>query len=99
LRGKSIGGKRILSGDPPVLPQKEAGPSGNANSECGFRNSGLNFESVRFPFRIPHSTFRILVTRPAQEMMRALWFLRATPLLPGRAKPEIQFIFPPLGEK
>ena len=26
LRGKSIGGKRILPGDPPVLPKNEAGP-------------------------------------------------------------------------
>jgi len=28
LRAKSIGGKRIRSGDPPVLPQTEAGLSG-----------------------------------------------------------------------
>jgi len=28
LRGKSIGGKGIRSGDPPVLPQGEAGRSG-----------------------------------------------------------------------
>jgi hypothetical protein len=28
LRGKSIGGKRNPFGDPPLLPQNEAGPSG-----------------------------------------------------------------------
>jgi hypothetical protein len=31
--------------------------------------------------------------------MSASWFLRVTPLLPGRAMPEIQFIFHLLGEK
>jgi hypothetical protein len=36
LRGKSIGGKIILAGDPPVLPQ--AGPSGIANSECALNH-------------------------------------------------------------
>jgi hypothetical protein len=39
------------------------------------------------------------LARPVQETRRASWFLRATPLLPGRAMPEIQFIFRPLGEK
>jgi hypothetical protein len=28
--------------------------------------------------------------RPVQEMIRASWFFRATPFLPGRAMPEIQ---------
>ena len=39
------------------------------------------------------------LARPAQKMMRASWFLRATPLLPGRATPEIQSISRLLGEK
>jgi hypothetical protein len=30
------------------------------------------------------------LARPVQEMIHALWFLRITALLPGRAKPEIQ---------
>jgi len=30
------------------------------------------------------------LARPVQEMGRASWFLRVTPLLPGRAMPEIQ---------
>jgi hypothetical protein len=30
------------------------------------------------------------LTRPDQEMIRASWFLRVTPLLPGLAKPEIK---------
>jgi hypothetical protein len=52
-----------------------------------------------FPFRIPHSTFRILIARPIQKMNLALWFLRVTPLLPGRGTPVIQSIFCLLGEK
>jgi hypothetical protein len=30
------------------------------------------------------------LARPVQEMIPALWFLRITALLPGRAMPEIQ---------
>jgi hypothetical protein len=46
-------------------------------------------------FSIPHSAIGIphLKARPPQEMMRASWFLRVTPLLPGRAMPTIQSIF------
>jgi hypothetical protein len=40
-----------------------------------------------------------MVARPGKEMRGALWFLRATPLLPGRAMPEIQLILRQLGEK
>ena len=97
LRGKSIGGKRIFSGDPPVLPQTEAGPSGV--TEFGIRNVEFGIFTSFFPFRIPQSAFRNLYARPAQKMRRALWFLRATPLLPGRATPDIQFLFRLLGEK
>jgi len=68
-------------------------------SYFGFRIADFEFFWFSFSFRIPQSTFRNLDARPAQEMMRALWFLRATPLLPGRPKPEIEFIFPLLGEK
>ena len=46
LRGKSIGGKRIPPGDPTVFPQNEAGPPGNSNSECGFRNGLLHLTHV-----------------------------------------------------
>ena len=94
---KSIGGKRIPVGDTPVLPQNEAGPSGV--TEFGIRNVEFGIFASFFPFRIPQSEFRISIARPAQEMRVASWFLRATPLLPGRATPEIQFIFRPLGEK
>jgi hypothetical protein len=40
-----------------------------------------------------------LLARPTQKTQGASWFLRVTPLLPGRAKPEIQSIFRLLGEK
>ncbi|MCX5918796.1 MAG: hypothetical protein NTX30_19215 [Deltaproteobacteria bacterium] len=80
-----------------MLPQKEAGPSGV--TQFGIRNVEFGIFTSFFSFRIPQSAFRNLDARPAQEMMRALWFLRATPLLPGRPKPEIEFIFPLLGEK
>jgi hypothetical protein len=43
-----------------------------------------------FQFRIPHSTFRILIARPTQKMNPASWFLRAMPLLSGRATTEAQ---------
>jgi hypothetical protein len=39
------------------------------------------------------------LARPTQEVKRASWFLRATPLLPGRATPEIQSGLRLLGEK
>ncbi len=39
------------------------------------------------------------LARPVQEMIQALWFLRITALLPGRAMPEIQSILSLLGEK
>ena len=39
------------------------------------------------------------LARPPQRTRRASWFLRVTPLLPGPATPEIQFIFRLLGEK
>ncbi|HEX7371401.1 MAG TPA: hypothetical protein VF372_01195 [Thermodesulfobacteriota bacterium] len=79
------------------IPQFVGGPIGRypiRNSECGIRNSFFFF-----PFRIPHSTFRILVARPVQEMKHASWFLRVTPLLSGRATPEIQSILRHLDEK
>jgi hypothetical protein len=38
LRGKSIGGKGFPAGGPILFPQNGAGPSGDANSECGIRN-------------------------------------------------------------
>jgi hypothetical protein len=40
----------------------------------------------------PGSSFPFLISiaRPTQKMKRASWFLRVTPLLSGRAKPEIQ---------
>jgi hypothetical protein len=58
------------------------------NSEFGMWNS--EFFCSFLSFHIPHSTFRILVARPVQEMKGASWFFRATPLLPGRAMPEFQ---------
>jgi len=43
----------------------------------------------------PYNEINLLVreerlARPVQEMIPALWFLRLTALLPGRAMPEIQ---------
>jgi len=92
LREKSIGGKRIQSGDAPVLPQSEAGPS--AVTEFGIRNVEFGIFTSFF-----HSAFRIYIARPVQEMGCASWFLRAMPLLPGRAMPAIQSILRSLGEK
>jgi len=43
-----------------------------------------------------HTRYR---ARPVQEMIPALWFLRITALLPGRAMPEIQETLQPLAEK
>jgi hypothetical protein len=40
-----------------------------------------------------------LVARPHQEMTHALWFFRATPLLPGRATPNIRSALRLVGEK
>ncbi|MCX5918840.1 MAG: hypothetical protein NTX30_19435 [Deltaproteobacteria bacterium] len=91
MRGKSIG---------PVIPDcgffgflfqsafrnLEAGLSGA--TEFGIRN--VEFGILFFFLTIPHSTSRILVARPTQKMNRALWFLRATPLLSGRATAETQ---------
>jgi len=88
LRAKSIGGKRNPAGDPIGFPQNEAGPPGV--SQFGIRNVEFGILGFFFPFRIPHSTFRILIARPTQRMNAASWFLCATPLLPGRAMLEIQ---------
>jgi hypothetical protein len=94
---KASAGKEFAQEIPSVLPQGEAGLSGG--TQFGIRNVEFgNFTSF-FPFRIPHSAFRISIARPAQEMRVASWFLRVTPLLPGRAMPGIQSIFRPLGEK
>jgi hypothetical protein len=38
------------------------------------------------------------LARPAQEMIAASWFLRATPLLSGQAMPKTQSILPLLAE-
>ena len=85
LRGKSIGGKKICSGDLPVLPQKEAGPS--AVTQLGIRNVEFGIFTSFFPF----PAFRISIARPVQIMNRASWFLRAMPLLSGRAMAETQW--------
>jgi hypothetical protein len=85
LRAKSIGGKRNPAGDLPVLPQNEAGESG---AQAGVPTS----ES-------PGSQGKEKLARPAQEMKRASWFLRATPLLLGQAPPEIHPTLRQLGEK
>jgi hypothetical protein len=69
LRGKSIGGKRNPSGDHPVLPQSEAGLSGV--TQFGIRNVEFGIFTSFFPFRIPHSAFRISIARPDQEVRRA----------------------------
>jgi hypothetical protein len=57
LRGKNIGGKGNPLGDPPVLPQNEAGPSGV--TEFGNRNVEFGIFTSFFPFRIPQSAYRI----------------------------------------
>ncbi len=82
---KSIGWVSPFPSGSAWLPQDEAGRSGNANSECGFQNSELNFESLAFPFRIRHSAFRILVARPFHGIEGASWFLPTRPLRPGLA--------------
>jgi hypothetical protein len=89
FRGKSIGGKRNALGDPSVLPQNEAGRSGVPNSEFGMWNS--EFLGSFLPFRIPHSTFRISIARPAQEMRGASCFFLRNDLAsrPGKAQNSI----------
>jgi hypothetical protein len=93
---KASAGKEFAQEIPSVLPQGEAGLSGV--TQFGIWNVEFGIFTSFFPFRIPHSTFRISIARPVQEMRVASWFLRVTPLLPGRATPGIQSIFRPLGE-
>jgi hypothetical protein len=81
FRGKSIG---------PVI------------SDCGFRifwvfffnpHSAIGipqFGGGRLYNRITLSWGKKRLARPNQKMNRASWFLRETPLLPGRAPAEIQ---------
>ena len=66
------------------------------------------FRKVRRAYRAPRRAPYIgitlflrkeLLARPTQKTQGASWFLRVTPLLPGRATPEIQSIFRLLGEK
>jgi hypothetical protein len=86
LRAKSIGGKRIPLEGPPVFPQNAAGASG----------APLDAPTSE----LPGSWGKEKLARPAQEMNRALWFLRAIPPkagLPGRAMPKIQSTLRPLG--
>jgi hypothetical protein len=84
-----------LTGDPAVLPQNGAGPSGAAKFEI--RNVKFEFFASFFPFRIQPSAFPLPAL--ANEGIRASWFLRATLLLPGLAMPEIQFTLRLLEEK
>jgi hypothetical protein len=58
-------------------------------TQFGIRNVEFGIFISFFPFRIPQSAFRISIARPAQEMRVVSWFLRGTPLLPGRAMLEI----------
>jgi hypothetical protein len=63
---KASAGKEFAQEIPSVLPQGEAGLSGG--TQFGIRNVEFgNFTSF-FPFRIPHSAFRISIARPAQKM-------------------------------
>jgi len=84
-RAESISGKRILPGDPAVLPENGAGPSG---AQPGAPTT---------PY--PRSWRKNGLPAPANEGMRASWFLRAAPLLPGLATPEIQVTLRLLDEK
>jgi hypothetical protein len=47
----------------------------------------------------PGSWGKDKLARPGQEMKSASWFLRTTPLLPGRAMPKIQSNFTPTRRK
>jgi len=90
LRGKSIGsvisdfGSRISDfldfffnpHSAIGIPQFEGGPIG--------RPAGRPYNAITLPLG------KERLARPTQKMNRALWFLRATPLLPGRAMLEIQ---------
>jgi hypothetical protein len=67
------------------IPQFGGGPVGR----YPIRNVEFGIFISFFPFRIPQSAFRISIARPAQEMRVVSWFLRGTPLLPGRAMLEI----------
>jgi len=86
LRGKSIGGEKILPGDPAWLPQNGAGRSGARSREardaptsenpCSRKKNGLP--------ALYHTRYR---ARPIQETRGVSWFLRPMPLPLGRAWP------------
>jgi hypothetical protein len=70
LRGKSIGGERIPSGDPPWLPQNGAGRSGARSREARDAPTSEN-PSSRRKIGLPalyHTRYR---ARPGQGMIRA----------------------------
>ena len=83
LRGKSIGGKRIRLGDPPVLPQ-----DGRAQ-RAPLQHNNLVFEG-RTAAR---------PTQEMKRALWFLRAIPPKAGLPGRGTPEIQFIFCLLGEK
>jgi len=68
----------------------------HASAECGGprgRPAGRPYNAITW------FAEKERLARPAQEMMRASWFLRATPLLPDGATPEIQITLRLLDEK
>jgi hypothetical protein len=58
----------------------------------GFRIADFGFRGFLFQSAFRNQQSAIAEARPAQEAKGASWFLRATPLLPGLALPEIQSI-------
>jgi len=89
LHAKSIGGESIPPEDPVGLPQNGAGRSGARSREAPDAPTSEK----------PLVSEKERPARPIQETRRASWFLRATPLLPGRAWFEIQSPLHLLGEK
>jgi len=85
LHGKSIGGKRIRSGDPLQASAERGGPI--------VRPAGRPYIGLTLFLR------KEGLARPTQKMKAASWFFRAKPLLPGRAMPEIQEGLQLLAEK
>jgi len=79
---KSIGGERILPGDPAGPPQNGAGGSGARSREARDAPTSENPSSRRkngLP-ALYHTRYR---ARPVQEVIRALWFFSRNALTSG----------------
>jgi len=72
---------------------ERGGPPGYPAARLSSPKSGRPYKGITLFLR------KERLARPLQEMIHALWFLRITALLPGRAMPEIQQSLRPFAEK